>query len=58
MDIEGQVAKTIKDYNLISGGDKVAVALSGGKDSTSILYILKKQGYNVHGLIIDLYLGK
>ncbi len=58
MNIERQVLKTIKKYDLISYGDKVVVALSGGKDSTSILYILKKLGYSVEGLMIDLYLGE
>lgn len=58
MDIEKEVVKTIKKYDLISKNDKVVVALSGGKDSTSILYILKKIGYNVEGLMIDLHLGQ
>jgi len=58
MDIEKEIAKTIKKYRLLKKSDKVVVALSGGKDSTSVLYILKKMGYDVHGLLIDLYLGK
>ena len=58
MDIEKEVAKAIKKYDLISDGDKVVVALSGGKDSTSVLYILKKLGYDVEGLMIDLHLGR
>jgi len=57
MDVEKEVAETIRKYDLISDGDNVVVALSGGKDSTSVIYILKKMGYNVHGLLIDLYLG-
>jgi uncharacterized protein (TIGR00269 family) len=57
MDIEKKVVETIRKYKLIGKKDKVVVALSGGKDSTSIVYILKKLGYDVHGLMIDLYLG-
>ncbi len=38
--IEKQVLKTINKYNLITKGDKVLVALSGGKDSVAVLKIL------------------
>jgi len=55
--IEEKVKETIGKYHLIEKKEKVMVALSGGKDSTSILYILKKLGYNVEGLMIDLHLG-
>ena len=58
MDVEKVVVETIRKYKLMKKSDRVVVALSGGKDSTSILYILKKLGYDVHGLMIDLYLGK
>lgn len=58
MDIEKLIIKTIRDYDLIKKSDKVIVALSGGKDSVSVLYILKKLGYNVEGLMIDLKIGK
>jgi uncharacterized protein (TIGR00269 family) len=39
--IESKVAKTISKYSMIEYGDKVAVGVSGGKDSLSLLYILK-----------------
>ena len=34
------VLKAIQTYSLIKSGDRVCVALSGGKDSTTLLYIL------------------
>ena len=39
--IESKVAKTISKYSMIEYGDKVAVGVSGGKDSLSLLYVLK-----------------
>ncbi len=39
---EDRVIGTIKKYKLISKGEKIAVANSGGKDSLSLLYILSK----------------
>ncbi|MFH1452012.1 MAG: ATP-binding protein [archaeon] len=57
MNVEEKVKQTIKKYKMINKEDKILVALSGGKDSTSTIYILKKLGYNIEGLMIDLYLG-
>lgn len=40
--MEDKVLKTIRRYRLIKPGDYVAVAISGGKDSLVLLYILGK----------------
>ena len=53
----GQVARGIKSHNLMSPDDKILVALSGGKDSLSLMLELGIQGYNVTGLYIDLAIG-
>ncbi len=39
---EEKVFRTIKNYNLISYNDKIAIATSGGKDSITVLYLVKK----------------
>jgi len=41
--LEGQVRKAIKDYNMIENGDKVAIGVSGGKDSLALLHVLANQ---------------
>lgn len=49
---ENTVHQTIKEYKLIKKGQKVCVAVSGGKDSLTLLYILSQE-YDVTGLAID-----
>jgi tRNA-5-methyluridine54 2-sulfurtransferase len=50
---EEKVRMTIKKFNLIGKKEAVAVAVSGGKDSMSLLYLLNKLGYKVTALAID-----
>ena len=40
--IENTVRKTVEEYNLLEKGEKIAVALSGGKDSILTLHMLNK----------------
>lgn len=53
--VEKKVGDTIKKFNLVDKdkNEKICVAVSGGKDSTTLLFILKKLGYNVEALAID-----
>jgi len=51
---ETKVKNTIKKFKLFTKKDKIIVACSGGKDSTTALYILHKFGYNVEALFINL----
>ena len=55
---EEKVKNTLKEGDLASRKEKVLVACSGGKDSTAVLYLMKKFGYNVEAIILDLLIGK
>jgi len=50
----GQVDKAIRRHGLINPGERVLVALSGGKDSLTLMLELSRQGYDVTGLHVDL----
>ncbi|MFH2220339.1 MAG: ATP-binding protein [Pseudomonadota bacterium] len=53
------VGKAIHRYDMISDGDRILVGLSGGKDSFSLLWILKERlhrvpiNYELHAVHID-----
>lgn len=55
---EAKVKETIKRYGLCNKKDKIVVAMSGGKDSTVVAYLLKKFGYDVYAIHINLLMGK
>ena len=50
---EEKVKNTIDKYDLLNKEERVAVAVSGGKDSLSLLYLLNKLKYNVTALAVD-----
>jgi len=42
--LENKVRKTIQEHHMLNRDDRLAVALSGGKDSLALLHILKRIG--------------
>lgn len=40
--ILGQVRRAVQDFNMISEGDRIAVGVSGGKDSMTLLTVLSR----------------
>ncbi len=49
-----RVKRAISKYKMLKKSEKVVVGLSGGKDSLVTAWSLKKLGYNVEGVFIDL----
>ena len=52
-----QVTKAIEKFRMIEPGDKVLVAVSGGKDSLAVWDLLHELGYAADGLYIGLGIG-
>lgn len=50
------VSDTIRKYNMLSDGERVLVALSGGADSVSLLLALRELGYSVFAVHVNHHL--
>jgi len=52
-----QVEKAIKQFGMLDFGQRVLVAVSGGKDSLALWQVLSEMGYPAEGLHLSLDLG-
>ena len=52
-----QVEKAIADHDMLSPGERVLVAVSGGKDSLALWDLLLELGYRADGLYLGLGIG-
>jgi uncharacterized protein (TIGR00269 family) len=52
-----QVARAIKDFEMLNAGERALVAVSGGKDSLAVWDILLELGYSADGLYLGLGIG-
>ena len=57
------VRRAVSDYNMIQSGDKIAIGISGGKDSLALLYALNglrkfyPKSFDIVAITIDLNFG-
>jgi len=52
--VRRKVTKAIADFSMCTRSDRIAVALSGGKDSATLLYMLKKLNFNIEAFHVKL----
>ena len=54
------VRRAVDDYHMIEDGDKIAIGISGGKDSLTLLYALHglqrfyPKHFEIHAVTVDL----
>jgi uncharacterized protein (TIGR00269 family) len=53
-----QVEKAIRHFDMLERGDRVLVAVSGGKDSLALWALLAELGYEADGLYLGLGVGE
>ena len=53
-----QVERAVAEERMFTTADRVLVAVSGGKDSLSLLNILRKLGYQADAFYVDLGIGE
>lgn len=59
----GKLRRAIQDFNMIQDGDKIAIGLSGGKDSLALLYLFKNymmfspEHFDITAITLDTGLG-
>lgn len=53
-----QVEKAIDDFDMLTPGDRVLVAVSGGKDSLAVWDLLLEMGYEADGFYVGLGIGE
>lgn len=56
--VRNQVVRAIGHWDMIAPGDRVLVAVSGGKDSLALWDVLLDLGYDVTGLSLGLGIGE
>jgi len=56
--VERKVKRTIERYKMLRPDEKILVTVSGGKDSVVTAHVLKKLGYSIECLHINLGIGE